>query len=88
MVAGTLRRIVKFCLSLVTLGLVISGTLVGQGTLGTITGVVTDSSGAVIPAASIAVVSESTGANFRLLTNDAGIFYLTALLPGPYSVRV
>src|SRR6188474_2360106 len=55
---------------------------------GSITGVVTDASGAVIPAAQIAVLNKGT--NIRsAVTSDAGGNYSVPLLPrGEYRVEV
>src|SRR6476661_1050570 len=62
-------------------------TLWGQSFGGRITGVVTDSSAAVIPRVVLTVVNEGTGAQRRLVT-DAGGIYVAAELPvGYYTVR-
>ncbi|MBT9332653.1 TonB-dependent receptor domain-containing protein [Paracidobacterium acidisoli] len=56
--------------------------------LGTISGTVTDSSGAVIPGAKIIVANMATGVPYNSLTNGTGYFEVNALIPGRYSVRV
>ena len=53
-----------------------------------ITGVVVDLSGGVIPGASVVVKSESTGAEFTAVTNSNGAFTVPALAVGTYSVTV
>jgi len=68
--------------------LVGTGTLLGQGTAGTITGVVTDPTGAVIPEAAITVTNQGTGVDFHLITNSAGVYSITSLIPGTYTVTV
>ena len=52
----------------------------------TITGRVTDASGAVIPGVSVSIVQKST--NFRNLveTNNEGIYRVPSLQPGEYTV--
>ena len=53
---------------------------------GTIQGAVSDDTGAVIPGASIAVVSLDTGAESMTSTNEVGFYTVPALNPGLYSV--
>ena len=53
---------------------------------GVITGVVKDEAGAVIAGARITAVNPGTGASFRAVANDAGIYTLRALPVGSYSV--
>ncbi|HYI93697.1 MAG TPA: carboxypeptidase-like regulatory domain-containing protein, partial [Bryobacteraceae bacterium] len=59
----------------------------GQAT-GTITGSVTDRSGAVIPAASVIVTNQETNQVRDTTADDTGKFTLTFLPVGTYSVRV
>ncbi len=65
-----------------------AGLLVGQGTTGTITGLVTDPTGAVVPNANVTIINEAKGARYDLRTNSAGVYYATSLLPGTYSIQV
>ena len=55
---------------------------------GQITGTVTDSSGSVVPDASIAVVNEQTGIKRETKTNQSGIYAVPLLQPGMYRVSV
>jgi hypothetical protein len=55
-----------------------------QVTGGTFTGMVRDSSGAVVPAASIGIRAINTGVQTRLTTNSEGIFLATFLPAGDY----
>jgi hypothetical protein len=59
-----------------------------QGETGQITGVVTDPSGAVIPNAKIAARLQTTGAERAGQTTESGMFTLTNLVPGTYTVSV
>jgi len=54
---------------------------------GTVKGTVTDESGAVIPATSVRIVS-STGAAREAQTNESGVYTITGVKPGRYTVRV
>src|SRR5438105_1077846 len=51
-----------------------------------ISGAVTDSSGAVIPAAAVTVMNEETGVVNRQTTTDSGLFSFPALPVGTYTV--
>ena len=56
-------------------------------TLGTITGEVKDSTGAVIPGATVTVVNKATNATRTTVTNEVGLFDFPALPPGEYTVK-
>src|SRR5467141_3522694 len=72
-------------MSLVCLG---SGRARAQATWGSINGFVSDASGAMIPAASISVTEERTGVVTKGVTDASGLYNITHLLPGEYSVSV
>jgi hypothetical protein len=58
------------------------------GGTGTIEGTVTDSTGAAIPAAQVIAVELSTGAKTVRPTNPTGLYTLSPLVAGTYSVTV
>jgi hypothetical protein len=58
-----------------------------QGLFGTITGTVTDSSGAVLPGATVTVTNVATSVAKTLTTNGAGVYSATSLIPGTYKVE-
>src|SRR3954452_4916500 len=60
----------------------------GQTSTSSINGVVTDTSGAVIPGAAVTVKNEETGITNRQNTNDSGLYSFPALPAGNYSVTV
>ncbi len=60
----------------------------GQSERGTITGVVQDSSGAVIPGARVSITNSRTNVNLEATTNQAGEYTVPSLQPGIYTVRV
>src|ERR687888_325782 len=73
------------------LGLVVLAALTARTpaqTQGEITGVITDSSGAVVPDAAVTVTNVATGAVRRVVSNEAGVYNFPALQPGVYTVRV
>src|SRR5688572_6732401 len=58
----------------------------GQIGISTITGRVTDSTGAVVPSVTVTVVQPSTNFTFTAITNQEGIFRVPSLNPGKYRV--
>src|SRR5690349_1589783 len=59
-----------------------------QGTGGSFTGTVSDSTGAVVPGAAVTATSVDTGRTWRTQTNDVGVYNLTAVPPGAYTLAV
>ena len=55
-------------------------------TTGAIDGVVSDSSGAIVPNATVAITNSATGAIFRVTSGANGEFRVSQLAPGPYLV--
>src|SRR5438093_8369794 len=69
--------------------LLIAGvTAVAQQNTGTILGVVKDSSGAVVPGASVTMLNEETNLTRTVTTGENGAFRAPALPVGHYTVRV
>jgi hypothetical protein len=62
--------------------------LFGQSERGTITGVVHDSSGAVVPAANVTIVSQATNVSLAMTTNESGEYTAPSLQAGTYAVRI
>src|SRR5262249_43204448 len=56
-------------------------------TLGTITGEVKDSTGAVIPGVTVTVTNKATNATRTTTTNEVGLFDFPALPPGSYVLK-
>jgi hypothetical protein len=54
---------------------------------GTITGSVTDASGAVVPAANVTIRNTDTGIERKTQTSDAGVYTAAFLPPGHYSLE-
>jgi hypothetical protein len=59
-----------------------------QSNAGSITGIVTDSSGAAIPGVVIAITSTDTGVAYRTRSNESGIYVAASLAPGRYTIDV
>jgi len=65
-----------------------AGIVRGQVTTGTISGTVTDSTGAVLPGANIVILNEETGISRALVTDAAGRYLAPSLSPGRYRVTI
>jgi hypothetical protein len=64
-------------------------TLYAQGgATSSITGVVADSDGGVIPGANVVVTSNATGSKFEAITNATGSYSVPALSAGVYTVTI
>jgi hypothetical protein len=59
-----------------------------QITSGEITGTITDAAGAVVAGASVTATNPATNTQRSTETSNAGVFTLTALPPGSYTLRV
>src|SRR3712207_6072275 len=60
--------------------------LTAQSFTGQISGLVTDPSGAVIAGAVITVTDLERNTSFKSVSNDTGLYLVTQLQPGTYSV--
>lgn len=78
-------RHIKVLCSVLLLGSVM---VLAQGTTSRISGVVTDSSGAVVSGAIVTVTNDDTGATFTIKTSGAGTYTFDSLQIGRYSVKV
>jgi Carboxypeptidase regulatory-like domain/TonB dependent receptor-like, beta-barrel len=75
-----LAAVVLVCVS-VTLGF-------AQGSGQSLSGIVVDAGGGVIPGAAVVVKNNATGETFELTTNEAGAFSVPAIAVGTYAVTV
>src|SRR5215472_4247334 len=74
---------------LTVLVLLCSVPMMGQaGTLGTMTGIVNDPSGAVVPDATVTIKDKSTNQTLTQATNSAGRYTFVNLRPGDYEVTI
>lgn len=83
------QSISRSCVVLVTLFFgVIYLTAQTSISTGSISGLVTDSSGAVVPGARIAITNKGTGQTINVVTTSAGVYASGALNPGSYEIHV
>ena len=62
--------------------------VMAQSGRGVITGVVKDSSGAVVPGAEVVVTNMDTGVAFNSQTTEAGVYRIPYIPPGKYKAAV
>src|SRR5262245_50820213 len=72
----------------VLLPLVVLGFAFAQQDMGVITGVVTDPTGAAIPAARVTVINSETGETRAVSTSEGGAYTVGPLRVGRYAVTV
>ena len=84
---GRLERSVIFVLALAVLAF---NPMKGHGqiTSSAINGTVTDSTGAVLTGANVAVVNTATGVSYHTTTDSLGAYHVTQLTPGNYTMEV
>ena len=83
------KRVVVALCCLFTLLWIGSPVAMGQSSsAGTITGTVTDSSGAAVPGAAVTLTDAATGGARSATTNDKGTYIFPYVNPGTYSVKI
>jgi hypothetical protein len=65
-----------------------AGTAIGQGSTATIRGNIQDSSGGVLPGATVTVTNTGTRAVQSTVSDDRGQYLVAGLFPGTYDLRV
>jgi hypothetical protein len=66
----------------------LAGTAAAQGISGSFTGSVSDSTGAVIQSATVTATSVESGRAWQTVSNEAGVYNLTTIPPGNYTITV
>jgi hypothetical protein len=66
---------------LITVLLLLPSALFGQATTGSVTGIVADSTGAVIPHATVELTNGQTGTSRKTVSNGAGYFVFASVVP-------
>jgi hypothetical protein len=70
------------------ISLLTTGALAQTANTGSITGVVKDQAGAVVPGATVTAINIGTNATRSTTTSDEGVYEITPLVPGSYRVEV
>jgi Carboxypeptidase regulatory-like domain len=76
------------CLITLVATLLVSPHTMAQVLSGSLTGNVTDPTGALVPNASVKASNVETGVSYNTSTNDAGAFLFAALPPGDYTITI
>src|SRR5204863_895962 len=58
-----------------------------QAVYGSVAGVITDSTGGIVPGASVTITSVDRKTSDTVITNESGRYVKERLLPGPYEVK-
>ncbi|WP_245632212.1 TonB-dependent receptor [Edaphobacter aggregans] len=77
----------RLCVGVVVLGLVFVCTASAQSTA-TLSGTVTDATGAVVAGAAVKVHSLDTNADREVTTDESGTYFVPSLQPGNYMIQV
>jgi Carboxypeptidase regulatory-like domain/TonB dependent receptor len=86
-----MSKVVRGCASAfaaLTLSVVCNSAAYGQGGTQSLSGIVVDSGGGIIPGAAVVVKNNATGETFETVSNNAGAFSIPAIAVGTYSVAV
>src|SRR5258708_21345209 len=84
MTLSSAARAILVCAS----SLVFSAALFGQSERGTISGTVTDASGAAVPQAKVNAINTATNIAVATVSNETGDYVLPNLPAGKYTIRV
>jgi hypothetical protein len=79
---------VVFVLAFCALIYVFAPCVESQNVTGTLTGTVTDASGAVVPGAQVSMRNESSGDERTTISNGDGFFSISAVQPGDYTINI
>jgi hypothetical protein len=71
---------------LLTILLTTPSVLFGQRYFGTVSGEITDPSGAVVPHAAVTLIDQQKGLQFKAISDSSGRYVFTSIPPGVYSV--
>ena len=75
-------------LALLSLALASPHWVAAQATSGSISGFVTDNTGAAVPNAQVSVKNEGTGVETKTVTDNSGFYNVTNIIAGQYAVAV
>jgi hypothetical protein len=82
------HRLMRVIAPLLCLATITSATMAYGQVTTSLSGTVTDTSGAVLPGADVVAKADETGTTFTAVTNDRGLFNIPAMPIGRYTVTV
>ena len=83
----TLQAFISCAAVTLTLGLITSRTVFAQTGAGSVTGIITDQSGATVPGATVTATNQATNVAYTAVVNEAGNYTVTSLPVGMYVVK-
>jgi hypothetical protein len=83
----TTRPLLSSALIALAVTLLVPGSVRAQTGAASITGIVSDQSGAAVPGATVTATNEATGVTYTAVSNDAGNYTVTALPVGSYVIK-
>lgn len=86
--SGTHTFVMRKLAAAVLVILLGSCTVMAQTTMGNISGVVRDPTGAVVPNANVTLRNEKTGVTTGAKSNSSGVYVFASVLPGTYQLTV
>src|SRR5258708_31847673 len=84
----TVTRLLRVACGVVLATLCFTCAAIGQTETATISGLITDDTGAVVPGAEVKLESNERGIANSATTNSAGIYVFASVQPGQYQIRV
>src|SRR5256712_2600248 len=81
------RLFLSHALLLSAIGLLVPATAAAQTGAGSLTGIVSDQSGAKVPGAAVTAVNQATNVAYTAVSNDAGNYSITSVPVGMYVVK-
>ncbi len=83
----TPRRLLSNALVLLVIGVLLPVSVFAQTGAASLTGIVTDQSGAAVPGATVTATSQATNVNYTAISNDTGNYTVTSLPVGTYVLK-
>jgi hypothetical protein len=83
----TLQAFVLCAALPLTLAFMTTSTVFAQTGAGSVTGIITDQSGATVPGATVSAVNQATNVAYTAVVNEAGNYTVTSLPVGTYVVK-
>jgi hypothetical protein len=77
-----------FLLASAVVAALLTPSALAQSDLASISGTITDPSGALLSRAQVTLTSEATGATHKTFTNNAGLYNIPGIAPGRYTITV
>ena len=81
------KRLLLSNVLLLAIGVLVPHTAFAQTGAASLTGIVTDQSGAAVPGATVTATSQTTNVNYTAISNDTGNYTITSLPVGTYVLK-